>query len=71
MNGFDKWTSRITSESMADIISLLPCSVVADYCPLYIECLMVPNPDGIKLSTETVRKCREKLCEYFDKEIEE
>ena len=69
MNGFDKWTSGITPEKIADVISHLQCFTVADFCPLYHECTV--DADRIKSSFDSVCKCREKICEYFDKEVEE
>ena len=68
MNGFDKWTSDMTSEQMARVMSCAPCAAISDICPLYDRCEVADWTT--KLLGDNMHRCYEKLCEYFDKEVE-
>ena len=69
MNGFDIWTSEMAPEDVARLIAFTPCDLIKDICPLFDKC----DIDGrqFKPIDDVAHKCYEKLCEYFDKEVEQ
>ena len=70
MTGFDKWTASVMPEQVARLIAVSPCSAMPYICPLYNECVMMRKRAATPGYIAEFCECYNKLCEYFDKEIE-
>ena len=68
ITGFDLFTSKSSPEQIARLISVSICLIVKDICPLYDRCDI--DKKHMKFGEFSMHECYDKLCKYFDKEIE-